>query len=644
MPFHPSVRETLDSLQKIAPDAPLLALGQTVFWDEPLKVMLPIIAEQVGSPVRLTAGIHDTDYFAKLPGGIASTMPFIALAKNDGTTKNFWSAAGEFSSLFGSETPATRESLAQAGAFLEKQSKTEPSFLDHITEAYGWRGIAARDSRAQITSELSLEGIFPFLQKTFQWALAESMSLLEGEHLRLAEMQGDRIQTLMCDTRESCRGQTLATFYECLLSDFHELVSGRKAATEITRTSSLLSFSKRTAHLPRFAFVDLFLREETKLSAINAYNSAVAGTETYTLDKFGTGAIPFDLVIPGVGRGTIRITKNALIVMTPEPKFASISKPIGSIQDLAEAVDSHFENSVLVGKAVTLISMLSSEFVFAFHETASPYVEQTRQMNNAIANDGIELRLNPILRIGLDAWDAIDAVTAAVRLPAHLGQAFGSSSLSGSEFSNQWREAMNKQCEILTALGKSRSPQAVIETISTLFGGEFTDLKNELAELGSTLHPLRETKAQLEAETKAIHERLRQLKREWSECETMMGDFFRSGNISSREQCIATVAKLRIERRHLRQRLLELQNTKSSVSNTPQIKNTRERRKQIELRAEEVRLQLARTAILTKRSLDSTNRRPAAWWFPIVSPDGAWFTRLMHTAKFRLQPIIGDAA
>jgi hypothetical protein len=74
--LHPSVAETFARLREEAPGTPLLALGQTVFWDEPLKAILPLLAKESGNELGLVAGVHDTDYFAKLPGGVRSNKLF----------------------------------------------------------------------------------------------------------------------------------------------------------------------------------------------------------------------------------------------------------------------------------------------------------------------------------------------------------------------------------------------------------------------------------------------------------------------------------------------------------------------------------------------------------------------------------------
>jgi hypothetical protein len=161
------VSESFRDLAAVAPNAPLLALGQTVFWDEPMKALIPLIARDLSTRVSLVAGVHDTDYFAKIPGGIVSSEPFVALPKNDGTTKGFWSAAGEFSAMFGGEVPVSRDVLARAGFALDLWSGGDSALVDEATEAWGWRGLAFSHAKPCVTAELPLEASFTSIQKTF---------------------------------------------------------------------------------------------------------------------------------------------------------------------------------------------------------------------------------------------------------------------------------------------------------------------------------------------------------------------------------------------------------------------------------------------------------------------------------------------
>ncbi|MCH8274303.1 MAG: hypothetical protein IH851_05895 [Armatimonadetes bacterium] len=652
MELHPSVSETFERLEREAPGVPLLALGQTVLWDEPLKAALPVLAEQAGRKVSLVAGVHDTDYFAKLPGGLAAGARFVALPHNDGSTRGFWSAAGEFSALFGSETPVTREDFVRAGVSLDRIARGNPTVTNEATEAWGWRGIALNDARPRVTGEIAVSEVFECLQDTFRWALDMTVDCLcEPEQRAEGERAAERLQALLRDVRETCKGQTLAEYYECLLPELHRLLTGDGRSTTFVRTSKLLRFTRETASLPRFAFVDLFLNPKTAAAARDAYNAAVAASETYTLDRFGVGAIPFDLVIPGEGRGTVRLTKKALVVMTPNPKFVSLETPVESVQDLADVVEEAFGTCALVGKALTLISMLSAEYVFAFHETASPYVSLTRRMHNILRKSGIKVNAYPILRVAHETWDSLDATDRWFSLPEPFRRPFGAEHLSGHSLAKSWRCVAGEEMENLRVLGAARSPSALIHTLHRIKGGRWETLAAEYESVGQTVRPIQAEVKRVRKNLAGVYDRLRGVKREWQETERAQGEHFRSRifgrtpaakDVSKREEFAAKIVALRDERRQMRARLRELWAKQERTAGIAERREARGRRREIEREAELARLRVVREGVIVTRGLARANRRPSAWWLAVVSPDGAWFRRMMEKMELRLEPLVGE--
>src|SRR5206468_4252060 len=143
----------------------------------------------------------------------------------------------------------------------------------------------------------------------------------------------------------------------------------------------------------------------------------------------------FDVIDPVHGRGTLRVIDRVVFVETRQPIAIGLKRPVTSIQDLAEVLSRRLgPNVTLVGKAVTLVSMLAQEFIFVFNEEGSLYVRRTRRMNDLIEEAGIPLDMRPILRIRHHTWDSLAAGQATIDLPAHLSEAFGRRTITAPEF------------------------------------------------------------------------------------------------------------------------------------------------------------------------------------------------------------------
>ena len=69
------------------------------------------------------------------------------------------------------------------------------------------------------------------------------------------------------------------------------------------------------------------------------------------------------------------------------------------------------------------------------------------------------------------------------------------------------------------------------------------------------------------------------------------------------------------------------------------VRRVHQRRREIEMEAELRRLRLIREAIIASKGLENANRRPSAWWFRMVCPDGLWFRETVETADYYLEPL-----
>ena len=145
--------EVFHRLKTEFPGVKLLALGQTVYWDEPMKAILRRHLNEQYPECRMIIGIHDADYFSKVPSTL-NLQGWGILPHNDGSTRDLWAATGEISAFFGSETIPTREVLTSHGVRLDKIAKDFPAgrdgLIDMATEAWGWRGLVHTDSGTEM--------------------------------------------------------------------------------------------------------------------------------------------------------------------------------------------------------------------------------------------------------------------------------------------------------------------------------------------------------------------------------------------------------------------------------------------------------------------------------------------------------------
>lgn len=644
-----SAAQALDKLDAIAPGTPLLALGQTVLWDEPVKGGLALLVAERQSDRRFVAGVHDTDFFAKLPSGERKKGSFKAFPHNDTTTKNLWSAAGEFSALFCGETVVTKQDYLAAGAHLDRVLARKPDLLDSATEAFGWRGIVSLDDEPPLAMSVPLNQVFDTLQTTLDWAIEQSLESLAGETCEQGRQASNQLWKHVCQSFENTESGTLSDFYSDLLQGVYDFAAGRHVPLETTRTSVLLTFNRSTAMADRFKLLGHFLNPETSQTARASYNEALVDSEIYSLDRFGTGAIPFDLVIPGIGRGTIRIGRRGMVVMTSKPQFASYKSAPRSPEELAEIVERKFgSNCALVGKAITLIGMLATEFVFVFHEGASSYVRFTRKFHQSLQKAGLGLNWKPILRVLLPTWDALNGSCAWFRLPAPLQGAFASEEICGPSFASRWRTVAKEQSALLSQLADLRRPIELIRFLDEHLGGAWHTMALEYAGLIESLDELIAAMADYRKQRIALYRSLKEAKLARRAAEVAMGEHFRQRifekeatkeDLEERDRLRLAVTKAIDEVVRIRNEIRHLLRLQGELAREPRFVQIHERRRAIEFEAELRRMNLIRSAVISSRGLDRASRRPSAWWFPIVDGTGKWFADTWNAAKCYLEPL-----
>jgi hypothetical protein len=647
--FCTSQEMALEELEKLAPGAPFLALGQTVFWDEPMKSGVIQTQKRLGYSRRFIAGVHDTDYFAKSPYK-TQKRGFTALPHNDTTTKGLWSAAGEFSFLFGSETVISRDQLKQAGVKVARVENERPGLMDELTEAWGWRGIVSNEADSKITAEMPLEPLFRELFDTFEWAVKSSLNSISGRRKNESRKAAEKILSQVCKASGDGESLTLTSYYKRLLPIMFSAVAGEPVAIDVSSTTELLRFNTQTVRQARFDIFDLFVRPETRQDACDAYNEAVQGSEIYTLDRFGTGALPFDLYIPGVGRGTIRLGNRGCVINTPDSVAFSFKRPIRSAAEFAEKIEERYgPDCVLIGKAVSLIGMLATEHVFVFHEGASSYVWRSREMHKALAKRGHKLKLNPILRVSYNPWDAFSECEAWLKMPEPLRRPFGVDELSAAGFSLRWKAVAQEASDHLDKLSELKQPLDLIRYLQSDLGGHWRAIGAEYERLHDLFAELNKELSKIKKRKKPVLKKLKELRLERAETEIAKGNHWRQyifekspaqEQIGEREAFENRLEQIEDKIDACRQEWLGLQKEQDELVFSNKMLQARKRRQTISLEAELMRIQLIREAVIASEGLDKAAHRPAAWWFPIVSPSGGWHEATMQRAQYSLEPLV----
>ncbi|HLK14736.1 MAG TPA: hypothetical protein VKT78_08025, partial [Fimbriimonadaceae bacterium] len=439
--------------------------------------------------------------------------------------------------------------------------------------------------------------------------------------------------------------------YERLLPQIFEFTAKSAVEIETTRTTRLLQFNTNTCTLPRFELFDLFLRPQTRGRAIEAYNEAVKTSGLYSVDRFGTGAVPFDVYVPGKGRGTLRLGTRGLVINTPQPLFAGYRRPIESVSELAEVLEAKFgPGVVVVGKAVTLIGMLGREFSFVFHEGASSYVSISRRLHELLAPlapDG-RLDVHPILRVKYDAWSALNSSCSWIRLPELLRRPFGTDELCSPSLAARWQSVACEQQELLTRLGDLKRPIELIEFLNSLYGGSWHQLAEEYSRLQVELNALREQIALIRTERVELYKRRNKLKEARRVAEEAMGTHFRTHifeqepdpmRLAEREAIMGALRSVIEEQQVVREALIRAFRHQTELAHNDSVRAAHQRRRDIEIEAELKRATIIREAVVASRGLDKASRRPSAWWFSLVSPDGLWFRETIDASEAYLEPL-----
>lgn len=626
--FTASVRECMERLH--AAGAPLMAFGQTVLWDEPLKAVACLAVAQLAPRLTVVAGVHDTDYFSKLAGGSGSEG-FTIVPHDQGATRGVWAAIAEISSLFGAEVPLSRSELTRARVPLRRLAAQHPegerAFYEKHTAAYGWRGVVCRAERDLVACEVPAAEVAQPLIKLLEWAQSETAQYLahpeDREHLLTL------MDAVKHDVARAAGGEperSLSVMYAELLKAFYSRLVGRACPhLDITCSCEHFRFNPDTCTHPRFDALGLFLSPRTAQACRGAYDRALAGSGIYPLDRFGPGAVPFDVVSPGRGRGTVRINGRQAVVQLPDgPVRCEAEQEIATCADLAAALCREFGPEVaVVGKAVVMPLMFCREGPMLLHEGASLYMPRTFELVQALARAGIKLDLHPVVRLSYSTWDLLSEVDVELVLARHLAAAFGAERLTGREFAGSWRQALEDAERFIRHCTEATKAQDLLGLLAQR-GYLPTGLRRRYEEVATARRRSGKRIEALRRQQRARLGRIRELRRRLSQpgTERDSDDKELRGELCQAEgEYEAQAARIRaLARSEAHQRL---QRRYGAVM------------REIAM----ARLQAVSDAMRV-HTLEHANRRPSWWWFPALDPSSRWFQRVAASAEMRLEEFL----
>ncbi|MEQ1933331.1 MAG: hypothetical protein ABL962_05560, partial [Fimbriimonadaceae bacterium] len=302
----------------------------------------------------------------------------------------------------------------------------------------------------------------------------------------------------------------------------------------------------------------------------------------------------------------------------------------------------------LIGKAVTLIGMLSREFVFVFHEGASSYVKRSRAFHQALAAAGHGLRFNPILRVRYAVWDALAECRTWLKLPEPLQGPFGAEEICTPSFASRWREVQAEQAELLTKVAACRRPIDLIAFLRDQSGQSWRCLSQEYEQIHDRLSALDRNIECLRSKRRKLYGQLRAQRQERGQAEVRKGEHWRlaifeksatEADWAERARLTEDVQKAAHAQAATENEIRHLMARQRELAREPDVMNDHQRRREIELEAELKRMKLIRRAIVATTGLTNSNLRPSAWWFSVLCPDGGWFAETIRTAESYLEPL-----
>ncbi len=398
----------------------LLSGDQSIVWDAPLKLRL---LHEMGHPVVHL--VHSADRFSRPKGGSTKAEVTSEAFQPDGNV-NRWTATME-GAMFLGRMPLSPHLFKEAGVDFKRVAAVRGCSVAQVVEdltTSDWLGLTLPQEGLVahgVRVDAMLE-VMTHLRRPLSSNLTQSI----GDAQRREAL--GFFDTLFM--HGAFRGQGLS-LHEVSRQILTKVLSEWGVTIEMGSTVDAFHVSQGPSR-----FLEAYLRHEPEARA--AYNLAIEGADEVML-PLTDGQLPFYAVVQNARGELIRC----------ELDYESGD----TLDDVLDRAARSGEVVSVLGKAMCLIIELRERSALVLPEHGSAYAAQASRFLKLFEEaTGECIAQHPIVRLHLNALDALEDVDASIRLPPHLSEFFGQEWVEGRVVAKEWRGVVDRAQARVSAL------------------------------------------------------------------------------------------------------------------------------------------------------------------------------------------------
>jgi hypothetical protein len=186
----------------------------------------------------------------------------------------------------------------------------------------------------------------------------------------------------------------------------------------------------------------------------------------------------------------------------------------------------------------------------------------------------------------------------------------------------------------------------LIQFLDKSVGGQWSCLAAQYRDLHNAMSELNERVAAVKSKKASVVERINSARRQRESAERALGEHWRAfifekdpvpADFAERGRLAEEVKRAMDEVQRGRDEWRLLQAEQEAIVRSDEAERGRILRRNVAFEAELTRVRLIHDGVVATSGLTKAGHRPAAWWFPLVCPDGSWFRAMARKAQFRLE-------